>query len=212
MDFACCGSCGFLETRAGWEESGGCLGCGDANPRKLDYFPTPVWLMVDLMQEAYHLGPEVHQADDDPALGSHEFAVVIYFATLGEVLFNGFLLELLCAHNVPEDVAAGILKAHSSALGRERLFKALTGLKFKAAVQEASAETELDLAAAREFYSKVTHVRNGIVHAAATWEVPDGLAARCIEETWALVNLFAVLHNRHIHTKYKPPDRVFRPK
>ena len=104
-----------------------CPNCSERSKSGLLYFGLPTHALINLMQESFHQRPT--QSNRLPSSGNaHRLAVVIYFCTLGEVLLEHFLQELMYALQLPTRVRNRILDDNLSTKERvENVFPSLVG-------------------------------------------------------------------------------------
>jgi hypothetical protein len=131
-----------------------CAHCGETSRGALSYFGLPVASLVDLMQESFQQKPRV--AEHGRALakdGVHQLAVVIYFCTLGEVLLDHFLRELMHALQIPQGAQERILTDNLFSKDRvEKVFPSLVNEKWKAVIKELTKNSKLNYERTVKFY------------------------------------------------------------
>lgn len=210
-DFYVCQSCGIVDRDRGRVEVGYlCPNCGKESEGGLQYFGLPIHALVNLMQESFHQKPT--QSSRLPSSGNaHKLAVVIYFCTLGEVLLEHFLRELMEALQLPRSVQDRILEDNLFAKVRvEKVFPSLVGEKWNTVLRELSKNTKLNYEETVKFYLQVVKARNLFLHKGNKWAIPESMAEECMEEIWSLMNLYAQLHNRFIPAHYVASKRQYR--
>lgn len=210
-DFLVCQFCGIVDRDHGRTKVGyPCPNCGEGSKSGLQYFGLPTHALINLMQESYHQKPT--QSSRLPTSGNaHKLAVVIYFCTLGEVLLEHFLREVMEALRLPASVRNRILDDNLFAKERvEKVFPSLVGEKWNAVIKELSRNSELNYKKTVEFYLQVVKARNLFLHKGNKWTIPESLAEECMEEIWPLMNLYVKLHNRFIPAHYVGGKRKYR--
>jgi hypothetical protein len=116
--------------------------------------------------------------------------VVICFCTLGEVLLEHFLRELMITLQLPASFRDRILNANMFSKERvEKVFPSLVGEKWNAVVKELGNTSQLDYEQTGKFYRKVVKARNPFLHSGNKWIIPAGMPEECMEEIWALIHL-----------------------
>jgi len=136
-DFQVCQFCGIVDRDHGRAKVGyPCPNCGERSKGGLEHFGLPIHALINLMQESFHQKPT--QSSRLPISGNaHKLAVVIYFCTLGEVLLEHFLRELMDALRLPASVQNRILVDNLFSKERvERVFPSLVGEKWNAVIKE----------------------------------------------------------------------------
>src|SRR4051794_18096927 len=104
------------------------------------------------MQESFHQEPT---RSDRSLIGgnANKLGVVVYFCTLGEVLLEHFLRELMCALQLPTGVRDRILNDNLFSKERvEKVFPSLVGEKWNAVVKELCKSSKLDYEETVRFY------------------------------------------------------------
>lgn len=210
-DFHVCQFCGVVDRDPERMKVGyPCPNCSQRSNGGLLYFGLPTHALINLMQESFH--QRAIQSNHFPTSGNaHKLAVVIYFCTLGEVLLEHFLRELMLALQLPTRVGNRILDDNLSTKERvEKVFPSLVGEKWKTVVKELGKNAQLDYEQTVEFYRKVVRARNPFLHSGNKWAIPAGMPAECMEEIWPLMNLHVELHNRFIPVLYAAQKRQYR--
>lgn len=201
-DFMICESCGIVDRehermRVGYA----CPRCGVPGQGATAYFPMSVISLIDLMQEFYH-GRTNLEADEEQMTspkGNHRLAVVIFFCTLGEVLLEHFFKGLMSHIGLSRLIQERLLNDNIFVKQRvEKLFPALTGVRWKPAVKMLAKGKQLDYLKATEFYEDAVEKRNLFLHKGNKWAIPKDMPENCLRQIWPLVNLFVALHNKFL--------------
>ena len=210
-DFHVCQFCGVVDrdherVKVGYS----CPNCSEKSKGGLLHFSLPTPALINLMQESFHQRPT--QSNRLPTgANAHKLAVVIYFCTLGEVLLEHFLRELMDALQLPTSVRNRILNDNLSSKERvEKVFPSLVGKKWNAVIKELGKTSKLDYEKTVKFYLKVVQARNLFLHRGNKWTIPEGMPEECMEETWPLINLYVELHNRFVPALYAAQKRQYR--
>ena len=184
-----------------------CSRCGVPGQGATGYFPLSVISLIDLMQEFYHRKTDLDSDEQKitSARRNQRLAVVIFFCTLGEVLLEYFLKQLMTKNGLPRLVQERLLNDNIFVKHRvEKLFPALTGERWKLAVKMLAKGKQLDYVKATEFYEDAVEKRNLFLHKGNKWAIPNDMPEKCLRHIWPLVNLFVGLHNKFIA---KPPKK-----
>jgi len=187
-----------------------CPNCGNKSPGGQSYFHIAVASLIDLMQEAYHQVPMANtnnNINEKKGKNTYKLSVVIFFCTLGEVLLEHFLNELMTALNIPNTDQERLLVDNLFLTQRiQKLFPSLTGNKWKNIIGELCKKTSLNYYDTEKFYINAINVRNKFLHRGNKWAIPVEMPQKCMKKIWALINLFVSLHNHYIpeiYQKYK---------
>jgi hypothetical protein len=157
-------------------------------------YPWSVTALLDMMQEAFHSAlPENRWYD----FNQREVSVVLFFCTLREVLLN-FLLERIClAQQLPEPIINRMFRDNQTYMQRlNNLLPTLTGKKWTLILEEETAAANLDYVALGRHMELAAKRRNAFMHEGAKGLIDRGLAEECINQSHALMDLYAGLHNR----------------
>ncbi|HWS86416.1 MAG TPA: hypothetical protein VN282_05615 [Pyrinomonadaceae bacterium] len=211
--FNVCQSCGVVDAdRERGRVGHPCACCGAKSEGALSYFGLPADSLIDLMQESFHQKPRQTRggrslAKDD----AHRLAVIIYFCTLGEVLLDHFLRELMRALQIPPGAQERILSDNLFSKDRvEKVFPSLVSEKWNAVIRELSQGSKLDYEKTVKFYLEVVKARNHFLHRGNRWAVPKTMPEGCMEGIWPLMNLYVALHNRYVPALYAGQKRKYR--
>ena len=201
-DFMICLSCGIVDRDQERMKVGHpCPRCRVPGQGARGYFPISVNSLIDLMQEFYHMKQE---ADSDEApiakqKGNHQLAVVFFFCTLGEVLLENFLKRFMSQGGLSRLIQERLLNDNIFVKQRvEKLFPALTGVRWKVAVKTLSKGKQLDYVKTTEFYESVVEKRNLFLHKGNKWAIPKDMPEKCLRQIWSMLNLFVALHNKYV--------------
>lgn len=210
-DFYVCRFCAVVDRDRGRLEVGySCPECSGTSEGGLLYFALPAHTLINLMQDSFH--QKSTRSDRVPTGGNaHKPAVVIYFCTLGEVLLEHFLRELMDALQLPKSVRDRILDDNLFPKGRvEKVFPSLVSEKWNAVVKDLSRNSKLDYEKTVKLYLEAVEARNRFLHRGNKWAISEGMPKECMEEIWALMNLYAELHNRFVPALYAAQRREYR--
>lgn len=135
-DFHICQHCHIVDRDSNRIKVGyPCPNCGTPSPAGRMYFNVSVHSLINLMQEFFHKDqskletPEDELFDEVSQKKSSKLAVIIFFATLREVLLENLLYDLMIAQNLPGNVCKRLFSdsiTHKQRL--EKLFPSLAGV------------------------------------------------------------------------------------
>lgn len=160
------------------------------------------------MQEFYHseqrITNEFGEVQDLKWIGNVKLAVIIFFATLREVLLNNLLQELFWAGGLPEDICERLLADSPTYKHRlDKLFKTLTGDKWKNALRKISEEQSFNFIALSDFVGDIVKARNTFLHKGIKWAIKEEMAGQCLRNTYPLLSMYAILHNKYVVKYHK---------
>lgn len=207
-NFFICENCQIVDNDSGRLERGyKCPNCKETDDRGMSYFTTQVTSLINLMQEFYHT--QQMKTDDEGKphtpfwVGNIKLPVIIFFATLRELLLNNLIDELFKAKQINGDICERLLAdspTHSQRLGK--LFRTLTGEKWKDALKQIDHNEGTDFVSLDAFIKRVVDARNDFLHNGNTWEIKDNMADECIEKIYPMLRLHMYLHNNFVYTIY----------
>ncbi|MGF2685814.1 hypothetical protein ACQUWM_04880 [Marinobacter sp. DUT-3] len=178
-----------------------CPACGYKSSGGRMHFHINIHILIDLIQESYHSPPggagydQLYEGD-----GPHDISVVIFFCTLREALLENLISRLMSNQHLPDGVQERLLADNKSHIQKQdKLFRALTGDKWKEAVQKASAAVVLDYVAIDEFVQHAANIRNEFIHSGRKWAINRELSKACVDHVWGLINVYVSLHNLYLH-------------
>lgn len=183
-----------------------CPTCGKPGNGGHMYFDLSVDTLINLMQESFHATP--WEASENTTAGissrsAHYLSVVILFCTLREMLLSRFVYELLVAQKIPARVCRRLLADNSVYKQRQgKLFRCLTGEKWKNAIRKLSMDGNLDYVELDEFLKQAVDARNKFLHEGSKWAIDKAMAEGCMRNIWPLLNLFVDLHNHYVYPLY----------
>jgi hypothetical protein len=156
------------------------------------------------MQGLYHSNRESVSAIPREIVSNNRedilrIGVTIFFCTLGEVLLDNFLTQIMRKMKIPHLLQEHLLVENRYVKERcNKLFPSLVGDKWKSAIKQISKGKDLDYEETNTFFKCLYNKRNDFLHKGATFIFPDGLSGRCINEIWPLLCIFVELHNKYI--------------
>jgi hypothetical protein len=202
-DFMICESCKIVDRdhkriQVGYK----CPNCGVPSNAAMRYFDHGVLSLIDLMQEFYQLKQGVYKESDAPIKrekSGHKLAIVIFFCALTEVLLQHFLEQLMYKSGLEYKIKYRLLDDNRFIKQRiDKLFPALTGVKWNESLKKISENVELDYIETIKFYKKASKARNLFLHEGNKYAIPQNMPEQCIDHIWPLICLFISLHNEHI--------------
>jgi hypothetical protein len=166
-------------------------------------------MLINLIREASESEareiPVEHGSTLVPQVTAREIATVVFFCTLGEVLLEHFLRELVIAQRIPGGVVKRLLDDNLGLKRRiDKLFPALTGRKWKDTIEDLEKQVRLPFGDANQFYLRAAAARNSFLHKGYKWTIKPDMQAKCLTQTKTLVFLFAALHNHFVRPFYGP--------
>lgn len=210
-DFHICQHCHIVDRDSNRIKVGyPCPNCGTPSPAGRMYFNVSVHSLINLMQEFFHKDqskletPEDELFDEVSQKKSSKLAVIIFFATLREVLLENLLYDLMIAQNLPGNVCKRLFSdsiTHKQRL--EKLFPSLAGVTWKNAIKSVSAKCELDYIGLDQFIKEIVEARNRFLHEGKKWAIKEGMAEECVRNIWPLLNLHVYLHNEYVVPHYQ---------
>lgn len=207
-DFFICENCQIVDNDSGRLERGyKCPLCKETDDRCMSYFSTQVTSLINLMQEFYHtqqiITDDKGEAHAPFWAGNIKLPVIIFFATLRELLLNNLIDELFKAKKIDGGICERLLAdspTHTQRL--DKLFRTLTGKKWKAALKLIDQKEGTDFVSLDDFIKTVVNARNDFLHNGNTWEIKDSMADECIRKIYPMLRLHAYLHNYFVYTIY----------
>jgi len=154
-NFLMCDSCKIVDrdqerSTVGYK----CPYCGIPSKVGHKYFHLNVDVLIDLMANFYH--PKQKAASELEAKREIIFdkaAVVIFFCSLGEVLLNQFLKELMLKVGLSKRIQDRLFEDNLFVKQRlEKLFPTFTGVKWIKAVKMLNERVDLDYIETQGFY------------------------------------------------------------
>jgi hypothetical protein len=197
VSYATCRVCGYATSDLNITLVGQpCSHCGSPSQGGMLLFKLGVYIMVDLMQEYYHLHPT--ESRISKALGenqeNHLLAIIVFYCSLGEILLENFLTDYMNKISIPDKVQDELLKDISMDK-RLGLFRALTGKKFSQAVEELDKDSNNDYQRVIKSYLDVREKRNKFLHVGNMFIIGKEMVEQCLIDSPILINLFVKLHN-----------------
>jgi hypothetical protein len=190
-----------------------CSNCGVPSPAGRSYFRSPVFSMIDLMQEFYHAkhDKQVYTVRDHlDSTHNARLAVVIFFVSLGEALLDHLLNELMGAHGLPDGVRERLMTDNNSHSRRlENLFPSLVGVKWKEAMSELSKASTLDYRKLDRSITEIVRSRNTFLHQGHKVGIKVEMAEGCMRNIWPLLNLYVELHNRFVYPIFQEEKKAY---
>lgn len=184
--------------RAGYK----CPACGHKSDGARVYFHVNIMVLIDLIEESYF---STSTGRSDERVDSSSVAILLYFCTLKEALFEHFLNQLFTSMGVKESLRNRLLS--DNRLFNEKinkLFPALVSEKWSQALSLAGKTSGRDFAGLDVLLVKAAEMRNGFLHDASPWGISPEFAAECVDALDDLLCLFVGLHNHYIHRLLVP--------
>lgn len=201
-DFLMCDSCKIVDrdqerSTVGYK----CPHCGTPSKGGHQYFYLNANILINLMGNLYR--PKQKPASEggvSPQQNKHDqAAIVIFFCSLGEVLLNQFLEELMFKVGLSQRIHDRLFEDNLFVKQRlEKLFPALTGVKWIKAVKMLNERVDLDYIETQKFCERVSTARNEFLHRGMIWSIQRDMPEQCIRHIWPLLHLFVDLHNEYV--------------
>lgn len=207
-NFCICQNCHIVDRDQERVEVGHpCATCGEPSPSGRSYFHSSVRSLINLMQEFYHaryrIGDEAGDIELQDAHNS-ELAVVIFFASLREVLLVNFIKELLNAYNVPDAIYKHLLSdSRTYSHKMTKLFPALVGVPWKKAIEAINESGKIDYEKLDRFVVRIAEARNTFLHDGIKYAIDKDMPGACLENISPLLNLYVALHNTYVFPIYQ---------
>lgn len=181
-----------------------CPVCKAPSKGGMMYFNLSVHALINLMQEAYHSESKALSNDtQDDRVRAHDVAVVLFFCTLRELLLNNLIKELCHAQKIPQPIYERLLSDNKFHMQRQdQLLPALTGIKWREALQKLKNKNSPDYVKLDDFIIKAVKARNSFMHKGYKWSIPKSMGKECIQNTRPLITLYVELHNYFVHPCY----------
>ena len=208
LSYYLCQSCAYVDTDAMRVQVGHpCPRCSSPSPGGLSYFALPIPTVGDLIGELHPL-PELDAPDPTarlPIPDSHQFALLVFFCTLAEVLLQHFLQRYMDHLAISLTVQQRLLSDSSGMKRRlDNLFPSIVGVKWNDAVKTVSATSGTDFVQTVTFAAEAAAKRNLLLHLGNQWAIPQEMPERCFNETAPLLRLFVELHNAFLARPVNP--------
>lgn len=193
-NYLICKNCLIVDRKIEWSRKGfPCPNCGKPSDAGRIFFSNGIQSLIDLMQEFYHHKNIENKKSDE---NNHLLAVIVFFTSLGEVLFDKFLIDFMRESNISERLIEKILSDNQSFARKLDLYKSLTKYNFQKDI--GSFKSQYNFTTIISFYREVRDVRNKILHKGFTWLIPKNMPEKCIKNAPGLLNLFVLIHNKYI--------------
>ena len=201
-DFLNCDSCKIVDRNPERDTAGyKCPHCESPSEGGHQYFPLNADILIDLMQESY-LPKQTESKATKRQIRLYQAAIVIFFCSLGEVLLNQFLEELMLKQGLSRKIQDRLFKDNLFMKQKiERLFPALTGVKWIKAVEMLNERVNSHYIETHKLYQHISKVRNDFLHKGAVWSIHVRMPRQCLRHIWLLLHLFADLHNEYVASK-----------
>ncbi len=182
-----------------------CGVCGKPSEAGGMYFNVSVHLLINLMQEAFHSPPVIHDGEFEVEIetNAHNISVLLFFSAFREILMNNFINHLFAGFNIPEGVCDRLLADNRTYMQKqEKLLPSLTGRKWDQLIKEENAKVKIDYESMNAFMMKAMEIRNRFMHKGAEWGIDRSIAEGCMLNIWPLLNFYVCIHNRFVHSEY----------
>jgi len=178
-----------------------CPACRRPSKGGQGFFGESVRALTNVIQSCYHRHCE-QQSPSRYKQTNESIVSLVVFCTLGEVLLEHFLRDLMIALHFLPKVLDRLLEDNLIQKKREeKLFPRLTNEKWKDAVKLVSLDSGYDFEKVLDFYRKIKDTRNEFLHKGNRFVITSSMPREILQNTAPLLDLFVRLHNRYIHEK-----------
>jgi hypothetical protein len=202
-DYYECRACARLDRDPDWCEYGHkCGHCGAPANGGLLYFPMSVHLLIDLIQEAFHLSPSasVSEGESGPSepLTANRLAVVVFFCTLNEVLLRNLFISIAQRQNLSRLIVERLLEDNRGVRRQiERLFPSMVGDTWESAIKGLPNAAAANYVAVSKFLIEASKERNRMLHSGVESAIPLEMPAACLKAIGPTLELYVALHNQY---------------
>jgi hypothetical protein len=195
-----CEACGYVSSNPEMVIANRpCEHCGVPIRRGVMFFKMGIHSMIDLMQEFYHFQPAASPLSYVRGTNgeNHRLAVILFYCSLGDLLFENFLEYYLFRLAIPPNIQDELLKdiAIDKRLG---LFRTLTSTKFSQAIKDLDESQNNTYQRVVDFYLEVREKRNHFLHAGNFFNIDKDMPQQCLSDAPILIAIFVLLHNKFI--------------
>lgn len=204
-DFLICDSCKIVDRdqermTVGYK----CPHCGTPSKGGHQYFLLNADILIDLIGSLYR--PKQKPTSESrvtPQQNEHDqAAIVVFFCSLGEVLLDQFLKELMLKAELPQKIQDRLFEDNLFIKQKvEKLFPALTGVKWIKAVEMLNERVNRHYIETHKFYEHMSKLRNKFIHKGMISSIHERMPEQCIRHIWLLLNLFVNLHNEYVASR-----------
>jgi hypothetical protein len=192
-----CRTCSYVDLDRGRMRAGHiCQKCGHESNGAMLYFHVNIMVLIDLLEESYLSRPKNLSEEVAPA----NVAILLFFCTLKEALFEHFLRQLFASLSLKKSVQKKLLS--DNRLFHEKLRSLLPALiedDWSAALVNASRLCGQDFLSLDSVLTSSARTRNKFLHDASPWDISVKLADTCIDSIAAMLVLFVALHNHYVY-------------
>ncbi len=194
-DFMVCARCGFVDReRSRIIANSPCPACHQNAGRARLYFGLNIAVLIDLIQQSYH--SEMPINEDGPQ--ASDVAVVLFFSALREALLSN-LLDYLCRTEARD--LKKVATPRKLTRGTFSRLEKLIGKTWDEAIGEASSREGIGFDSVSKLMRQASSIRNRFLHEASGWGATRQFATECINNTFALLQLFVSLHNAYVQPR-----------
>ena len=175
-----------------------CGTCGKPGDGGRMYFEVSVHTLAALIEDA--AAQLANAPADSDTSKTQSVAVVIFFCTTRELLLT-WLIQYVCwAQRIPLGAFERLMADNKWHAKRQyHLLPSLVGKKWKALIEQETAESANDYVVLNDLLERSSKARNSFMHEGRSWSLDRTLAAECVEQFPVLLSLYAALHNRYVH-------------
>jgi RNA polymerase subunit RPABC4/transcription elongation factor Spt4 len=202
-NYRVCRKCRFVnKTSVAHTQNITCPSCGFEDSSTPFFFDFSIFIVIDLMQEAYRTSlviPDASLILGISAKSAQNASVVIFFCTIKELLLERFLSNLLRCFSMPTSLIRKIETDHNIHSKRlNKLFPALIGQNWQDVIASLSS-SEHDYVSLNIFIERVVKERNNLLHEGDHFGMDNDIAKECLDNFVPMLDLFVLLHNCYTH-------------
>ena len=177
-----------------------CSVCGIPSKGGHMYFGASVYLIVDLIKNAFTSEHKVEHSDTslEYKLNTHYISVLLFFCTLRELL--SLITDLCISQKIPENIYDLITSDNKLHIQKQdKLFKSLTGSTWSSALKEIDETTSSNYAELNKKVQKLVDLRNHFAHKGSSWDINEDTGIECIANISQLIKMYVELNNKYVH-------------
>ncbi len=195
--FMICTGCSVVDRDQKRMRSGyACPECGYKSGGARLYFHVNIMVLIDLIEQSYF---SISRERSDERVDPSGVAILLYFCTLKEALFDHLLNQLFWSRGVNKSLRKRLLS--DNRLFNEKinkLFPALVDEKWSYALSSVGESLGRDYSALDTLLVRASELRNDFLHDASPWDISPEFATECVDCLGDLLGLFVGLHNHYI--------------
>ena len=200
VSYFICDHCNYVESNLKLMEVGTlCKNCGHPSIGGKAFFKLQIYSLIDLIQEFYNL--ESNDMLESSSLydkgDKKKFAIVIFYTTIGEILLDQFLENLMDHKIVPVDLQDKLFSDYQSLPKKLELYKTFTKSEIKKDAESLS-DNSYNFKEIISSYIKIRDARNKFLHKGYSSAISSDMPQKCLEQIFGLLKFFVSLNNKYI--------------